>query len=89
MEILQGVKFDKKFIETKDILNRFICYNCLTKETAILSAQNYRILRNKGIPIRKTVDVIIATFCINFKIPLLQNDKDFLPFRDYLVLELL
>ena len=47
---------------------------------AIKSVENYRALRKRGITIRKTVDVIIASFCIERKIPLLFSDKDFKPF---------
>ncbi|HIL92020.1 MAG TPA: twitching motility protein PilT [Cycloclasticus sp.] len=44
------------------------------------SANNFRTLRKKGITIRKIADVIIATYCIENKMPLLFTDKDFLPF---------
>jgi len=51
---------------------------------AIKSAENYRFLRKKGITIRKTNDVIIATFCIENNITLLFSDEDFKPFVTYL-----
>ena len=54
---------------------------------AITSANNFRKLRKKGITIRKTADVIIATYCIENKIPLLFSDKDFMPFVDNLSLK--
>ena len=57
------------------------------KEYAIKSANNFRKLRKKGITIRKTADVIIATYCIENKIPLLFTDKDFIPFVDNLRLK--
>ena len=47
-------------------------------------AENYRALRKKGITIRKTADVIIATFCIERRIPLLFLDRDFIPFVNHL-----
>jgi len=47
-------------------------------------AENYRALRKKGITIRKTMDVIIATFCIEHRVPLLFTDRDFIPFVDHL-----
>jgi len=47
-------------------------------------AENYRALRKKGITIRKTTDVIIATFCIERRMPLLFIDRDFIPFVDHL-----
>ncbi len=51
---------------------------------AIKSANNFRKLRKKGVTIRKTADVIIATYCIENKIPLLFTDKDFTPFVENL-----
>jgi len=56
------------------------------KDLAIKSANNFRKLRKKGITIRKTADVIIATYCIENKIPLLFTDKDFMPFVENLKL---
>jgi len=47
-------------------------------------AENYRALRKKGITIRKTMDIIIATFCIERRMPLLFTDRDFIPFVDHL-----
>ena len=46
---------------------------------ALKSADNYRTLRKQGITIRKTADVIIASFCIENNLPLLFSDKDFIP----------
>ncbi len=51
---------------------------------AIKSAENFRNLRKKGITIRKTADVIIASFCIEHNLPLLFSDKDFKPFVEHL-----
>ena len=56
----------------------------LGKEIAILAAQNFRILRKKGITVRKTIDVIIATFCIVNGFELIHNDRDFDPMEEYL-----
>lgn len=51
---------------------------------AVTYADNYRVLSKKGITIRKTADVIIATFCIENRLPLLFSDKDFIPFVKHL-----
>jgi predicted nucleic acid-binding protein len=53
---------------------------------ALKSADNYRQLRKQGITIRKTPDVIIASFCIENNLPLLFSDKDFLPLVTHLKL---
>jgi len=64
----------------------FPCYDIGGKDNAVKSANNYRSLRKKGITVRKTIDVMIATFCIENDFILLHNDKDFYPFEKYLKL---
>ena len=76
-EILQGFKRDSDFKKAKEALDLLDCYALVNKQFAVKSAENYRYLRKKGITIRKTTDMIIGTFCIENKIPLLHNDKDF------------
>lgn len=86
-EVLQGFRLDKEFQEAKSILLSFPCYDIGGKEIAIRSAENYRYLRKKGVTVRKTIDVMIATFCIENDLILLHNDKDFEPFEKYLNLQ--
>jgi predicted nucleic acid-binding protein len=76
-EVLQGFRNDKDFKLAKEIMRSFPCFNICNEELAIKSAENFRYLRTKGITIRKTVDLIIGTFCIENEIELLHNDKDF------------
>ena len=59
----------------------------LSTDLAIQSADNFRFLRKHGITVRKTVDVIIATYCIEYSHSLLFADKDFLPFVTHLGLK--
>ncbi len=86
-EVLQGFRNDKDYKIAKDLLTSLNIYNLLGPDLAIKSANNFRSLRKKGLTIRKTVDVIIATYCIENKIPLLFTDKDFLPFVEHLRLQ--
>ncbi len=86
-EVLQGFRSDKEFKKAKAILLSFPCYDIGGKENAHQSAKNYRYLRKKGVTIRKTIDAIIATFCIENDFTLLHNDKDFDPFEKYLNLK--
>ncbi len=86
LEILQGFRSDKDYKTAKKYLASLHQYNMLTPDLAIKGAENYRKLRKKGITIRKTADVIIATFCIEHRLPLLYTDKDFLPFTHHLKL---
>lgn len=84
LEILQGFRNDKDFEQAKKVLNTLDQYQMLGTGMPDKCADNYRKLRKKGITIRKTADVIIATFCINEKIPLLFTDRDFQPFVEQL-----
>ena len=85
-EVLQGFRSDKDFKAAKSILTSLTVFEMLGEKLAIKSANNFRKLRKSGITIRKTPDVIIATFCIENKLPLLFSDKDFIPFVDNLKL---
>ena len=86
-EVLQGFKNDKEFRKAKTILLSFPCFDIGGKEIAIQSAKNYRFLRKKGVTVRKTIDAMIATFCIQNKFTLLHNDRDFDPFNKFLNLK--
>ncbi len=59
-------------------------YDFVGSELAITAALNFRKLRRKGIIIRKTIDVLIATFCIEYGFELLHNDRDFDPMEEVL-----
>ena len=87
LEILQGFRSDKDYETAKGHLMALHQFGMLSPDIAIKAAENYRILRKKGITIRKTADVIIATFCINNHIPLLFSDRDFIPFTKRLKLQ--
>lgn len=87
LEILQGFRSDKDYQMAKQSLAALYQFNMLTTDLAIKAAENYRILRKQGITIRKSADVIIATFCIEKNIPLLFTDRDFLPFTQHMKLQ--
>jgi predicted nucleic acid-binding protein len=76
-EVLQGFRSDRDFRKAKRLLDSLIFKPMLGKELAVKSAENYRHLRKKGISVRKTIDVVIATFCISSNLPLLHDDRDF------------
>lgn len=83
-EVLQGFRADKDYHTAKKVLTSLTVFNMLGTENAITSANNFRVLRKQGITIRKTNDVIIATFCLENNHSLLFSDKDFLPFVKHL-----
>ncbi len=88
-EFLQGFKDEKDYNKAKEIMNALEYYNFVGKEIAFKSAHNFRRLRKIGITVRKTIDVIIATFCIENDFPLIHNDKDFDPMEQYLGLKVI
>ena len=83
-EVLQGFRHDKDYKAAHKVFEDVTIFDMLGRQIAVKSADNFRALRKKGITVRKTVDVIIATFCIEQKFPLLFSDKDFKPFVKHL-----
>jgi len=86
-EVLQGIRNDNQYGTVRKMMGAFDCFNILNKKLAIRSAENYRLLRKRGVTVRKTVDVIIGTFCLENDLRLLHNDKDFKPLEKYLGLK--
>lgn len=86
-EILQGFKSDSDFKIAKESLKVFPCFELCNEALAVKSAENFRYLRKKGKTVRKTVDLIIGTFCIENEIELLHNDRDFDSMEKYLRLK--
>jgi len=88
-EVLQGFREDRDFNKAKGLLDCLLFRPMLGRELAVRSAENYRHLRKLGVTVSKTIDVMIATFCIENGLPLLHNDKDFEPMTKHLQLETL
>ena len=88
VEVLQGFQNDNDFKIAKKLLLRFPVVKMCGQELAIKSALNYRILRRNGVTVRKTIDVIIGTFCIHHQISLLHDDRDFDPMEGFLKLKI-
>jgi predicted nucleic acid-binding protein len=86
-EVLQGFKNDRDFQEAKELLSKFSLMELLGEELAAKSAENYRILRKKGVTVNKAIDVMIGTFCIHYDIELLHDDQDFDPLVKHLGLK--
>jgi predicted nucleic acid-binding protein len=86
-EVLQGFKNDRDFYKAKELLSHFRFMEMLGRELAIKSAENYRLLRMKGVTVPKTIDIIIGTFCIHHNISLLHDDRDFVPLTKHMGLD--
>ena len=86
-EVLQGISSEREFQEVRENLARYQVFNTGGAELAFLSAQNYRILRAQGRTVRKTIDCLIATFCLTAGHTLLHRDSDFDAFEELLGLQ--
>jgi predicted nucleic acid-binding protein len=83
-EVLQGAVSEKEFAKIQQDLAAFDQLTISDGVCAVRAAENFRLLRAKGITVRKTIDTLIATRCIIDKIPLLYSDRDFDPFVEHL-----
>ncbi len=85
-EVLQGLSDDVTAKEVEELLPRFEMFATGGVGLAREAARNYRTLRNRGRTVRKTIDCLIATFCIREGHSLLHRDRDFDPFETFLEL---
>lgn len=86
-EVLQGFVSDRDFAQARKLLTSLAIVDLAGKTVAIKAAENFRALRSLGISVRKTIDTVIATHCIENRLPLLYSDRDFDPFVEHLGLQ--
>ena len=87
-EVLQGFRSDREFRQARRLFLAFPAVAMVGPTLALRAAENYRRLRRRGISVRKTIDVLIATYCISRRLPLLHSDADFDPMVRHLGLRL-
>jgi predicted nucleic acid-binding protein len=85
-EVLQGFQSDRDFRDARTMLTSpsLTVVELGGQEIAIQAAKNFRALRRLGVTVRKTIDTVIATRCIESGYDLLHNDRDFDPFAKHL-----
>ena len=83
-EVLQGFANDRDFNTARKMLTSLTVVELGGQEIAIQAARNYRALRRLGVGVRKTIDTVIATRCIESGYDLLHNDRGFDPFAQHL-----
>jgi predicted nucleic acid-binding protein len=88
-EVLQGLSSDSDARQVESALRRFDVVPMLSPELAVRAAANYRRLRARGVTVRKTIDMIIGTFCIENRHVLLHDDRDFDAMARHLGLQVL
>jgi predicted nucleic acid-binding protein len=86
-EVLQGIPDRALFAQVRDELLKFHVFETGGTDLAIAAAQNYRDLRQRGYTVRKTIDCLIATLCLQAGHQLLHRDHDFDPFEEVLGLQ--
>ena len=88
-ELLQGVRDEAEATAVERELAKFEVFTTGGVEVAKAAAQNYRTLRRRGYTVRKTIDCLIATFCLREDHSLLHRDRDFDPFERLLGLSVI
>ena len=89
VEVLQGFREEREAAVAADLLDRFDQVAIVDNRIAMQAAAHYRQLRRLGITVRKTIDLLIATRCIDKGWWLLHNDRDYEPLREHLALRVL
>ncbi len=83
-EVLQGFNNERDFNQARKLLTALAVVEIGGREVAIQAARNFRTLRLMGVTVRKTIDILIATRCIESDFVLLYSDRDFEPFVEHL-----
>jgi predicted nucleic acid-binding protein len=84
LEVLQGARDERHAERIERNLRQFAIAPMLSDACAVRAARHYRTLRARGVTVRKTIDLIIATFCLDHDHHLLHDDRDFDPFATHL-----
>ena len=84
VEVLQGFRNERDVATARQLFRSLALLPLLEGSNPWKAADNYRQLRRKGITVRKTIDGIIATACIEANLPLLFSDRDFQPYVEHL-----
>jgi hypothetical protein len=88
-EVLQGLRDDREAAQVEAELRRFEIVEIPDLALAVASGRNYRALRARGRTMRKTVDCLIASYCIEYGHALLHTDRDFDAFEEQLGLSVI
>jgi predicted nucleic acid-binding protein len=83
-EVLQGLASERAAGQVEALLRRFEIVPMAGDAIAVAAARNFRLLCKRGVTVRKTIDLLIGTWCIENRRPLLHNDSDFRPMARHL-----
>lgn len=88
-EVLQGIQDEREFQQVRKTLDSFYQVDIVGRDIAVQAAKNFRKLRDLGFTVRKTIDTLIATRCIENNYTLLHSDRDFDAFEVHLGLRVM
>lgn len=83
-EVLQGFVSNRDFNQARKLMASLVIVDLAGQSIVVQAARNLRVLRSLGVTVRKTIDTVIATRCIESGLPLLYSDRDFDPFVEHL-----
>jgi predicted nucleic acid-binding protein len=83
-EVLQGLDSERTARRVESLLRRFEIVSMAGEAIAVAAAYNFRSLRKRGVTVRKTIDLLIGSWCIEHRVALLHNDSDFRPMASHL-----
>lgn len=86
-EVMQGIREARQRKEISALLLSLPCHDMVGFEIANRAAENYRLMRARGVTVRKTIDVFIGTFCVQRGFQLLHFDRDFDHMAPYIGLD--
>lgn len=87
MEVLQGFRNDRDARKAREALDTLVFEPMVGRDIALASVRHYRALRARGVTVRKSIDILIATFCMENGHRLLHCDRDFDPIEEFLNLQ--
>ena len=82
--MMQGLESEQAARDVEALFRRFEIVSMAGDAIAVAGARNFRFLRRRGITVRRTIDLLIGTWCIENRASLLHNDSDFHPMTRYL-----
>lgn len=88
-EVMQGIRSPRHRTEVSSLLLSLPHFNMVGFYIAEKSAANYRFLRSKGVTVRKTIDVLIGTFCAEHGFQIVHHDSDFNLMAQYIGLDII
>ena len=88
-EVMQGIRSPRHRREVSSLLLALPQFEMVGFQLAEKSAANYRLLRSRGVTIRKTIDVLIGTFCADHGFQIVHHDADFDRMAPHIGLEMI